>query len=152
MYIRRGYYIYSYEQHIRWTGFELNVLLLTLTIQSIYCTMLFDNFQFKVMQSLFISFILTFTSLLSSAHAAGWTLDPVSCKDEKLQQQMRESMTWVFKQANDAFAELNKNPINQDVSTVIWESLTNLTRCKMYLTSFGLLTRTRAMNSQPNLG
>lgn len=83
--------------------------------------------------------LLPLVSLAASVYAAGWTVDLNSCKDPELQQQIRESMKWVFDRADDAVEQLSKNPINQDVCNLDYrKGSTNVGRCVMFSILSGL--------------
>lgn len=100
------------------------------------------------MQCFSISFLLALVSLAVSVSAAGWTVDLVSCKDTKLQGQIRESMRWVFDRADDAVRELSKNPLNDDVWNLkCHKGFTNVDRCAKCSILSGL-SMTPAMSSR----
>ena len=60
--------------------------------------------------------VVGFLSCLSYVSAAGWTLDE-SCSGE-VGTKVRDSMNIAFQMAEDAFNELDKSPVNEDVLKV----------------------------------
>lgn len=103
------------------------------------------------MHSLHPRFLLTFASFLASVFAAGWSLDTTSCSDPKIQQQIRDSMKWVFDRADDALAQLNKDPMNIDVGILSRYDWADLARYKIYITGCGPQTKIPPIRNQPSL-